>query len=157
MRRYWIATGALTCFLWMTPRAAASEHATLTDVQYSAQAGRSRVTLLFRGEVRYSPVGSDGVVRLGFSHTGVAIPMKSRRQLLNAGLVTAISVSALPGDSTTVSLLLRAGTTYRCVLPSSGNALYVDVLPTGGQSALPRLSGAPARRVTPVSRNRPKQ
>jgi hypothetical protein len=150
MRRYWIAAGALTCLLWMTPRATASEHATLTDVQYSAQAGYSRVTLLFRGEVRYSPGGSDGVVRLGLSHTGVAIPMKARRQLLNAGLVTAISVSALAGDSTTVSLLVRTGTTYRCVLPASGNALYVDVLPTGGQSALPRPSGAPVRHVIPA-------
>ena len=150
MIRYWIVMGVLTGILWNSPPATAGENATLTDVRYSAQAGYSRVTLLFRGEVRYSPLGSDGVVRLGFSHTGIAIPMKARRQLLNSGLVTAISVSSLPGDSTIVSLMLRKATTYRCVLPASGNALYVDVLPTGGQSALPRLSAASTRRVTPV-------
>lgn len=147
--------GMLAILSWNTPRAAAQEYATLTDVRYSAQAGYSRVTLMFRGDVRYSPLGSDGVVRLGFSHTGVAIPMKARRQLLNTGLVTAISVSALEGDSTIVSIMLRTATTYRCVLPASGNALYVDVLPTGGQAALPRPSHAPIRRVVPAHAESP--
>jgi len=156
MIRYWIVMGVLTGLLWNSPRATAGEDATLTDVRYSAQAGYSRVTLLFRGEVRYSTLGSDGVVRLGFSHTGVAIPMKARRQLLNSGLVTAIAVSPLPGDSTMVSLMVRTPTTYRCVLPASGNALYIDVLPTGGQSALPRPSIASTRRVTPVKSEPPK-
>lgn len=150
MIRNCMVMGVLAGFLWNSPPATAGEDATLTDVRYSTQAGYSRVTLLFRGEVRYSPLASDGGVRLGFSHTGVAIPLKARRQLLNSGLVTAISVSPLPGDSTIVSLTLRPATTYRCVLPASGNALFVDVLPTGGQSALPRPSIASTRRETPM-------
>lgn len=156
MIRYWRMVGVLTVLFWHTPAATAGENTTLTDVRYSAQAGYSRVTLLFRGEVRYSQLGSDGGVRLGFSHTGVGIPANARRQLLRSGLVSAISVSPLPGDSTIVSLMLRTATTYRCVLPASGNALYVDVLPTGGQSALPRPSVPSVHRVTPSKAEPPK-
>ncbi len=151
MIRKCMMMGVLAVFLWNSPPATAGEEATLTDVRYSTQAGYSRVTLLFRGEVRYSPLASDGMVRLGFSHTGVAIPLKARRQLLNTGLVTAISVSPLPGDSTIVSLTLRPATTYRCVLPASGNALFVDVVPSGGQSAPLRPSIASTRHKTPMN------
>jgi hypothetical protein len=125
--------GGLACLLWNT-HAAASD-VTLTDVHYSVHSGYSRVTLTFDGEVRYSQLAADGSVRLGFSRTGVAIPMKARRQAVNAGLVSSISVTPLPDDSAVVAIALRGSTTYRCILPATGNALYVDVLPAGTGSA----------------------
>jgi hypothetical protein len=106
----------------------------LTDVRYSVENGRSRVALTFDGDIRYSPVSADGVVRLGFSGTRVALPLRARRQLLSTGLVTAISVTAASNDSTVVAIMLRPSTTYRCTLPSSGSMLYVDVLPAGNRA-----------------------
>jgi hypothetical protein len=116
-------------------QADASSTITLNDVRYSTEGGHSRVTLSFDGEVRYSPSLEGGVVRLGFSRTSVAVPMKARRQLLQNGLVTAISVTPLSNDSAVVAIMLQPGTTYRCVLPSSGNSLQVEVLPVNGRAA----------------------
>lgn len=157
MRRCGVVATAVLGILGCLAPATAATSAQLTDVRYSALAGYSRVTLLFDGEVRYSRLTTDGVVRLGFSHTAVAIPLKARRQLLSTGLVTAISVVPLPGDSLVVSLMLRAGSTYRCLLPASGNALFVDVLPTGGQTALPRATSVPARGNVPPASLLPKR
>jgi hypothetical protein len=125
--------------LVLAAAAPVGESVNLTDVRYTPQVGSSRVTLQFDGEVRYSRLGSDGVVRLGFSHTRTAIPPKIRRQLLTSGLVTAITVTPVGGDSLVVAVMLRAGTTYRCVMPSSGNALYIDVAPNGGQASPARF------------------
>ena len=97
MNRRWTMLSVLGIVLWGIIPVPAAESATLTDVRYSAQAGYSRVILLFDGEVRYSPLGSDGVVRLGFSRTGIGIPMKARHQVLRAGHVTGIDVTSLPG------------------------------------------------------------
>ena len=138
MRRMMMLSGILGFLLVLATAGRAGENVNLTDVRYNAQAGSSRVTLQFDGEVRYSRLGSDGVVRLGFSHTRTAIPAKSRRQLLTSGLVAAITVTPVGGDSLVVAVMPRAGTTYRCVMPSSGNALYIDVAPNGGQAASER-------------------
>lgn len=108
----------------------------LTDVRYSVEGGHSRVALKFDGEIRYSPAASDGVVRLSFSGTGVAIPLRARRQLPGAGLVSAIAVTPVTADSMVVAIMLRPSTTYRCILPASGDALYVDVVPAGNGSSV---------------------
>jgi len=107
---------------------------TLNDIQYSAQGGHSRVTLIFDGEIRYSPSLAGGVVRLGLSRTSVAVPMKARRQLPRTGLVSAISVTPVSNDSVVVAIMLQPATTYRCVLQASGNTLHVDVLPADGRT-----------------------
>ncbi len=151
MNRRWTMLSVLGIVLWGIIPVPAAESATLTDVRYSAQAGYSRVILLFDGEVRYSPLGSDGVIRLGFSRTGIGIPMKARHQVLRSGHITRIDVTPLPGDSMVVALTVQAGATYRCILPASGNTLVVDVVPPGGQSAMPQWTGAPQEDRVPAA------
>jgi hypothetical protein len=137
MTRHVVVLGVLAGLLGYLQPASADGKAALTDVRYAVQGESSRVTLLFRGEVRYRSLGSDSVIRLGFAHTSVAMPMKARRQVLHGGLVTAVAVTQLPGDSTVVAITCRTQTTYRCILPASGNALHIDVLPTDGHAAPP--------------------
>ncbi len=151
MNRRWTMVGVLGFMLWTITPVPAAESATLTELRYSVQAGYSRVTLLFDGEVRYSSLGSDGVVRLGFSHAGVGIPMKARHQVLRSGHVTGIDVTPLPGDSMVVALTVQAGANYRCILPASGNTLVVDVVPAGGQSAMPQWTDASTEKRVPVA------
>jgi hypothetical protein len=38
-------------------------------------------------------------------------------------------------DSSVVAIMLRPSTTYRCILPAAGNALYVDVSPAGDRAS----------------------
>lgn len=150
MRRSCILSAALAILLWSMPPVQAAPHANLTNIRYSVENGYSRVVLTFDGEVRYSPLAADGIVRLGFSGTAVAVPLRARRQVLNTGLVTAISVSPVAADSTVVAIMLRPATTYRCILPASGNALYIDVLPAGSRVAEPGQSSVPNRQASVV-------
>jgi hypothetical protein len=151
MRRIVMMVGVLGVSLWYTTAAIAAETATLTDIRYAALTGHSRVTLQFDGEVRYSPFNAGGIVKLGFSQTRTALPAKARRQLLNSGFVTAITVTPLSGDSLIVALMMRPGTTYRCVMPASGNALHIDVSPTGSAAASPRAAAVGERRPVSVA------
>jgi hypothetical protein len=143
-----LIVGALVSLLYNIPAVAAQ--VSLKDVRYSAQSGSSRVTLVFDGEVRYSPVAAEGSIRLGLSNTSVAVPAKARRQLLSTGLASSITITTLPDDSVVVVVALKAPATYRCILPASGNSLYVDIIGTGGGAAVQRTARDSQDRPAPL-------
>jgi hypothetical protein len=121
----------------------------LTGVTTSVLPGYTRITLTFDGEVRYSQLPGDGSVRLGLSHTAVAISAKGRHKVMNSGHVSAIAITPLPNDSAIVTIGFQGAATYRCILPASGNALYVDILPSmdgslGQHAVRPAVEQKPA-------------
>jgi hypothetical protein len=125
----------------------------LKDVRYAVQSGSSRVTLIFDGDIRYSPLAAEGSIRLGLSNTSVSIPAKARRQVLGFGLASSITITSLPGDSVVVVIALHGAATYRCILPASGNALYVDIIGTGeGATVKPPVRTSQERTVPAKSK-----
>jgi hypothetical protein len=140
-----VIMGALVSLLYSIQALAAQ--VSLKDIRYDVQSGSSRVTLVFDGEVRYSPIAAEGSIRIGLSNTSVAIPARARRQSLSSGPASAITITTLPDDSVIVAIALHGSATYRCILPASGNALYIDIIGTG--------DGAAARHATQVPRERP--
>jgi hypothetical protein len=137
--------------LWTV--ASMASRVTLTDIRYAAIAGGSRVTLMFDGDMRYSQYGGDGTIHLGFSHAGIGIAAKARRQTPATGAASAITVTAVGDDSVAVTIALRTPASYRCILPASGNALFVDLLPGGDGSANAHAIRPAVEKKPPAMRN----
>ncbi len=99
----------------------------LKDVRYTTHSGRTKVTFAFSGDVRFSTEQGKGAVRLIFSRTRPATPGTIQRRLIPSGPLESISFASPASDSLVVSMMIVEGSTYRCVRPSSGNELFVEV------------------------------
>jgi hypothetical protein len=92
--------------------------------------------------VRFSTDHGTSLVRLGLSRTRLAPSSRTSRLLFSEGLVRNVVVTRVQGDSLSVAVALRENTTYRCVQPSGGNEVHIDVFPkerTGVAGSAPRL------------------
>jgi hypothetical protein len=125
-------------------KGSADQPSILKDVRYGVLPAYSRVTLVFGGDIRFSTDHGKSLVRLVFSRTQVAPSPQVTRLRFSEGLVQNVVVRRLPGDSLSVSVTLREHTTYRCVQPSGGNEVHIDVFPKEGM-AVPAIVRAPAQ------------
>jgi hypothetical protein len=119
----------------------ADQPSVLTDVRYRVTPASSRVTLVFGGDIRFSTDHGKTLVRLGLSRTRLAPFPRATRLLFSEGLVRNVVVTRLQGDSLSVAVTLRENTTYRCVQPSGGNEVHIEVFPKEGM-------GVPSQAVT---------
>ena len=121
--------------LLLVPRkGSADQPSVLTDIRYGVSPACSRVTLVFGGDIRFSTDHGKSLVRLGFSRTRLAPSPRAARLRFSEGLVQNVVVRRVQGDSLSVAVTLREHTTYRCVQPSGGNELHIDVFPREGMA-----------------------
>ena len=135
-------------------KGSADQPSILKDVRYGVLPAYSRVTLVFGGDIRFSTDHGKSLVRLVFSRTQVAPSPRAARLRFSEGLVQNVVVRRLPGDSLSVAVTLREHTTYRCVQPSGGNEVHIDVFPKEGM-APPAITRAPARGTAGSVRHSP--
>jgi hypothetical protein len=133
-----------TLLLLVSWKGSADQPSILKDIRYGVLPAYSRVTLVFGGEIRFSTDHGKSLVRLVFSRTQVAPSPRATRLRFSEGLVQNVVVSRLQGDSVSVAVTLREHTTYRCVQPSGGNEVHIDVFPKEGMTA-PAVTRAPAQ------------
>ncbi len=122
-------------------KGSADQPSVLTDIRYVVSPASSRVILVFGGDIRFSTDHGKSLVRLGLSRTRLAPSPRSSRLLFSEGLVRNVVVTRLQGDSLSVAVTLREHTTYRCVQPSGGNEVHIEVFPKEGM-------GVPSQAVT---------
>jgi hypothetical protein len=134
----------LGLFLGSSSAAHAEEMSVLNSVSTSVQGGHTRVAFRFGGDVRFSTEQTKNGVRIVFSRTRAASMQVLSRRLLNAGPLEVIGFQRPAMDSIIAVLTFVSGSTYRCVCPSSGNELYVDV----HGSAAVRRAPAPVQAAT---------
>ena len=135
-----------TLLLLVSWKGNADQPSVLTDIRYGVTPACSRVTLVFGGDIRFSTDHGKGLVRLGLSRTRLAPPPRASRLLFSEGLVRNVVVTRIQGDSLSVAVTLRENTTYRCVQPSGGNEVHIEVFPKEGMVVkLPGITRASTR------------
>jgi hypothetical protein len=135
----------LLLFSW---KGNADQPSILKDVRYGVLPACSRVTLVFGGDIRFSIDHGKNLVRLSFSRTRVDPPPRATRLRFSEGLVQNVVVTRIQRDSLSIAVTLREHTTYRCVQPSGGNEVHIDVFPKEGMPKQTVLH--PARPVPPA-------
>jgi hypothetical protein len=126
----------------------ADQPSVLTDIRYVVSPASSRVTLVFGGDIRFSTDHGKSLVRLGLSRTRLAPSPRPSRILYSEGLVRNVVVTRLQGDSLSVAVTLREHTTYRCVQPSGGNEVHIEVFPKEGMGVASQAVTRPPARGT---------
>lgn len=118
----------MVCVLLLTGGAMAGEQTSvLQDVRATTKSGTCRVTFTFAGDVRFSSEQGNGFVRLVFPDTRPASAGTIARRNFANGPVERIAFSRAADGSLVATLALSGGSSYRCVSPSGGRELYVDV------------------------------
>ena len=120
----------------------ADQTSVLKDVHIATQGGHCKVSFAFTGDVRFSTEQGKGTVRLVFSRVRPATAGTILRRMVPSGPVESISFARPAPDSLIATLVLAEGSTYRCVRPSAGNELYVDVNGRSGLRQTPRTAAA---------------
>jgi hypothetical protein len=140
----------LGLLVWSTI-AFAEDPSVLKDVNTSVTGGHTRVAFQFDGDVRFSTEQAKNGIRILFSRTRAAAPQVLNRQAPNAGPLESIGFQRPATDNLVAVLTFVAGSTYRVMCPSGGNALYVDVNGSAAvrQAAAPRT--APVRTAPAVA------
>jgi hypothetical protein len=133
-----------TLLLGVPRKGSADQPSVLTDIRYGVTPACSRVTLVFGGDIRFSTDHGKSLVRLGLSRTRLAPSPRASRLLFSEGLVRNVVVSRVQGDSLSVAVTLRENTTYRCVQPSGGNEVHIDVFPKEGKAVARSTPKPPA-------------
>ena len=120
----------------------ADQTSVLKDVRIATQGGHCKVSFAFTGDVRFSTEQGKGTMRLVFSRVRPATAGTVLRRMVQSGPVESISFSRPAPDSLIATLVLAEGSTYRCVRPSTGNELYVDVNGRPGVRQMPSRTAA---------------
>ncbi|MCC6397002.1 MAG: hypothetical protein IT282_08270 [Bacteroidetes bacterium] len=123
----------------------ADQTSVLKDVRVATQGENCKVSFAFSGDVRFSTEQGKGMVRLVFSRVRPATAGTVLRRSVPTGPVVSISFARPAPDSLVATLVLAEGSTYRCVRPSAGNELFVDV------SGRPGVRQAPMRNAAAVT------
>jgi hypothetical protein len=117
----------------------AEDPSVLKEVSTSVAGGHTRVAFQFNGDVRFSTEQAKNGIRILFSRTRAAAPQVLNRQAPNAGPLESIGFQRPSTDNLVAVMNFVAGSTYRVMCPSGGNALFVDV----NGSAAVRQTAAP--------------
>lgn len=134
----------LSLVLLVSWKGSADQPSVLKDIRYGVWPAYSRVTLVFGGDIRFSADHGKSLVRLDFSRTQLAPSPRATRLHFSEGLVQNVVVTRLQRDSLSVAVTLREHTTYRCVQPSGGNEVHIDVFPKEGMPAQAERRPAPS-------------